>query len=168
VEEVRSVFHLGALACAFVIVASPSLMFACQATCVMLATSAKHALLEDRDGNPLSNAEVIVRDASKNADGSECFCGRFGPMISHLWTDVRGRLDLRELRPGEYWITYMNQQDGESFYVSIEKGKKPRSPLELRIDQLDGRCYLIDVERNETKPNTGWPKPLSKLNAQTH
>ncbi len=89
-------------------------------------------------------------------------------MISHVWTDGRGRLDLSGLQPGQYWITYMNPQDGESFYVSIEKGKKPQSPLELQIDHFGGRCYLIDVERNETKPNTGWPKPLSQPNAQTH
>jgi hypothetical protein len=89
-------------------------------------------------------------------------------MISHVRTDIEGRLDLRELRPGQYWITYMSQEDGESFYVSIENGKRTRVPLEIQIDHIGGRCYLIDVERNETKPNTGWPKPLSQPNAQTH
>jgi hypothetical protein len=165
---VKRVLHRRVLASVFIAAAFSSPVFSCQVTCVSLATTAKQALFEDRDGRPLSNAEVIIRDASKTAEGPECFCGRFGPMISHVWTDGRGRLDLSGLQPGQYWITYMNPQDGESFYVSIEKGKKPQSPLELQIDHFGGRCYLIDVERNETKPNTGWPKPLSQPNAQTH
>lgn len=159
-------WSLIACACMATVVSSPT--FACQVTCVVLETNAKQALLEDRDGKPLSNVEIVIRDASKSADGPECFCGRFGPMISHVRTDIEGRLDLRELRPGQYWITYMSQEDGESFYVSIENGKRTRVPLEIQIDHIGGRCYLIDVERNETKPNTGWPKPLSQPNAQTH
>jgi len=156
------------LACVFLAAAYSSPLFACQETCVILATSARKALIEDSDGKPLAHVEVIIRDASKEADGPECTCGRFGPIVSHVWTDGRGRLNLEELHPGQYWITFMNQQDGESFYVSIEKGERSRVPLELQIDHLGGRCYLFDVERNETKPNTRWPKPLSQSNAQTH
>ena len=89
-------------------------------------------------------------------------------LVSHLWTDGRGRLNLEDLHAGQYWITYMSQQDGESFYVSIEKRRRTPGPLELQIDHLGGRCYLFDVERNETKPNTAWPKPLLQSNAQTH
>jgi len=156
------------LACVVMAAASSSLVFACQQTCVILATRAQKALLEDGDRKPLANAEVVIRDASQDTDGPECMCGRFGPMILHVWTDGSGRLSLGELQPGQYWITYMNRQDGESFYVSIEKGKRSHALLELQIDQLGGRCYLFDVERNETKPNTAWPKPLSQTNAQTH
>jgi hypothetical protein len=165
---VTRVLHGRLLAYVLMAAACSTPLFACQKMCVILTTSARRALLEDADGKPLVNVEVIIRDASKNAAGPECFCGRFGPMIAHEGTDGRGRLDLAELRPGQYWITYMSQQDGESFYVSIEKGKRSRSPLELQIDHLGGRCYLFDVERNETKPNTGWPKPLSQTNAQTY
>jgi hypothetical protein len=151
----------------FMWVACSTWLFACQETCVVLETSARQALIEDRDGKPLGHVEVIIRDASKNAAGPECFCGRFGPIISHVFTDVHGGLDLRGLRPGHYWITYMNPEDGESFYVSIENGKRTRVPIQLQIDHVGGRCYLIDMERNETKP-VGWTKPLSPSNAQTH
>jgi hypothetical protein len=168
VEGVKKVFHCCLLVSALIAAAFSRPVFACQVTCVSLATSAKQVLFEDRDGKALSNAEVIIRDASKTADGPECFCGRFGPMISHTRTDEHGRLDIGELHPGEYWITYMSQEDGESFYVSIEKGQRPKSPLQLQLDHFGGRRYLVDVERNETKPNTGWPKPLSQPNAQTH
>jgi hypothetical protein len=165
---VKRLLRARLLACVVMAAASSSPVFACQQTCVILATSARKALLEDGDRKPLANAEVVIRNAANKADGPECFCGRFGPMISHIWTDGSGHLSLGELQPGQYWITYMNREDGESFYVSIEKGKRSNAPLQLQIDQLGGRCHLFDVERNETKPNTAWPKPLSQNNAQTH
>jgi hypothetical protein len=167
VERVKRLLHVRLLACVLLAGAYPTSLFACQESCVILATTARKALFEDGDGKPLANVEVVIRDASKDADGPECSCGRFGPMISHVWTDGSGRLSLEELHPGQYWITYMSQQDGESFYVSIEKGKRSTSPLELQINHFGNRCYLVDVERNETKPNSGWPKPLHS-NAKTH
>ena len=143
-------------------------VFACQVECVVLATSSKRVRFIGRDRKPLANAEVVIRDASKKAEGLQCFCGRFGPMVSHLWTDENGLLTFDELKPGEYWLTYMDPRAGESFYVSIEKEKSSRTPLELQIDHFANRCYLVDVERNETKPIGGWPKPVSQINAQTH
>ena len=154
------------LACAFGTILCSIPTFACQVECVVLSTTAKHAVLLDANGVRLAKAEVIIRDASKNADGPECFCGHFGPIVSHLWTDENGRLDLGELQLGEYWITYMHRQAGESFYVSIDKGKASRTPLELQIDHFANRCYLVDIERNETKPIGGWPKPVSQTNAE--
>jgi len=62
----------------------------------------------------------------------------------------------------------MNRENGESFYVSIEKAKRTRGSLELQIDRFGERCYLVDVERNETKPNTAWPKPLSTSTDEGH
>jgi hypothetical protein len=164
---VTRLLHVRLVACVLLAGAYPAPLFACQEECVILTTSAKKAVIEDADGKPLANVEVIIRDASKNADGPECFCGRFGPMTSHVWTDGSGRLSLEGLNPGQYWITYMSQQDGESFYVSIERGKRSPSPLELQINHFGGRCYLVDVERNETKPSAGWPKPIHS-NAETH
>jgi hypothetical protein len=141
-------------------------VFACQVECVVFATSSKQARLIDGDGKALAKAEVVIRDASKKANGPQCFCGRFGPIVSHLWTDENGRLSLDELQPGEYWLTYMDPQAGESFYVSIERGKSKRTPFELQIDHFANRCYLVDVERNETKPIGGWPKPVSQTDAE--
>ena len=71
--------HGRLLACVFIAATYSSPLFACQETCVILATSARKALLEDGDRRPLSNVEVIIRDASKEADEPECTCGRFGP-----------------------------------------------------------------------------------------
>ena len=153
-------------ACAFGATLSSIPAFACQVECLILSTTAKSAVLLDANGVRLAKAEVIIRDASKNADGPECFCGRFGPIVNHLWTDENGRIDLGELQLGEYWITYMHPRAGESFHVSIDKGKSSRTPLELQIDHFANRCYLVDIERNETKPIGGWPEPVSQTNAE--
>ncbi len=122
----------------------------------MFATRSEYAVLEDFDGKPLRNAEVIVRDAS---NGEKCFGGRFGSIIGHFKTDKSGRLNLQRLKAGDYWITYMDPQKGESFLVSVGDARGPKEPLELQLDHFMNVCYLVDVERNATKPPTGWPKP---------
>ena len=58
-----------------------------------------------------------------------------------------------------YWITYMNQQNGESFYTRFEHAESLPGSLELQINHLGGQCYLVDVERNSTKPPTAPSKP---------
>jgi hypothetical protein len=54
----------------------------------------------------------------------------------------------------------MDRKDGESFLVQVTSGKKGK-PADLQINHLSGRCYLIDIERNVTKPE-GWPRPLEQ------
>jgi hypothetical protein len=41
-------------------------------------------------------------------------------------------------------------------------------PLELQIDHLGGQRYLVDVQRNSTKPPNRAVEATYKLNAQTH
>jgi len=128
----------------------------CQNECVIIATTKRSAVLEDADGNPLSKASITIRDASS---GQDCRCGKFGPIVKRLRTDKRGHFELNELRAGDYWVTYRDSENGESFYIRIENGKASRDFLELELDHFGGSCFLVDVERNATKPPSGWPKP---------
>ena len=137
----------------FLICGTPS--FACQNECVIIETSKKIAMFRDLDGKAIRKAEVVIRDATT---GTDCRCGKFGRVVKQLRTDEAGHFNLKGLRPGDYWVTYMDQQDGESFYIRFEHGKNSSGPLELEIDHFGEQCYLVDVERNTTKPATA-PKP---------
>jgi len=128
---------------------------ACQVTCVELATSAKRAVLTDFEGHPLANAKVVIRDASAKAEGPKAYCGRLGPIVMKLQADSKGVVDISKLKPGEYWLTYMDDKDGESFYLSIDPSVKSNKSLELSLNHLNGSCYVVDVERNVTKPSSG-------------
>jgi hypothetical protein len=64
-------------------------------------------------------------------------------------------------------ITDVNGQNGKSFPVTLDK-KESRDRLQLRLDDFGELCYLLDVERNATKPPTGWPKPRPISDAQTN
>ena len=106
-------------------------------------------ILEDSESKPLSNAQWIVGDA---ANGSKSICGKFGKVVMRLRTDVQGNFKLNRLPPGEYWVTYVDPQDGESFLIRLDKGRRSSGRLELQIDQLKGLRYLVDIERYATKP----------------
>ena len=158
---------LGLLTFPFFLMCSAPL-FGCQESCVIISTASKEATLMDAEGKILDNADLVIRDASKDAKGPDRYCSRFGPVIKRQRTNANGRVSLSDLSAGEYWLTYMDPKDGESFRISIRSGKRSRIPLELQLDRLGGRCYLVDVERNATKPPTGWPKPRPEANAQTN
>jgi hypothetical protein len=161
-DSVRGIYMVGFMAVAL---AFSTPLFACQESCLIIETSNRSAVLEDFEGKALSHAEVIVRDA---ANGPSCRCGRFGPVVKRLRTDGGGHFKLNGLHPRDYWVTYMNRENGESFYIRLQEGRSSRGPLELQVDHFGGLCYLVDVERNATKPPTGWPKPRPTSNAQTH
>jgi len=132
---------------------------ACQESCVEIVTSAKRAVLLDFDGNPIKNAIVIIRDALKGVHGS---CGNFGDVAKTTSTDSKGRFDLSLLKRGSYWITYMDEKNGESFLVTIDPKVGSKHALDLSIDHLNGLCYLVDVERNRAKTKDGLPKPIER------
>jgi len=134
--------------------------------CVVITTKKKVGILEDSESKPLSKAQWIVGDA---ANGSKSICGKFGKVVMRLRTDVQGNFKLNRLPPGEYWVTYVDPQDGESFLIRLDKGRRSGGRLELQIDQRKGLCYLVDIERNATKPPTTWPKPRPEMSdAQTN
>jgi len=147
-----------ALAALFLTFPVPS--FACQNSCAIIETNRTVAVFEGLDGKALTNADVIIRDATA---GTECRCGKFGKVVKRLRSDKKGRFKLRGLRPGDYWVTYMDQGNGESFYVRFEHGKSSPDPLELAIDRFGSQCYLVDVERNIAKPASA-PKPRQGVN----
>ncbi len=132
---------------------------ACQETCVEIVTSSKRAVLLDFDGNPVGKASVVIRDALKGAHGR---CGNFGEVAKTTSTDSKGRFDLSSLRPGSYWITYMDEKNGESFFVTIDPKVGSKHALDLSLDHLSGLCYLVDVERNRAKTKDGLPKPIDR------
>jgi hypothetical protein len=121
-----------------------------------METSKNTVVLQDVEGKALGNVDVLIRDATS---GSDCRCGKFGGVNKRVRTDKAGRFELKGLAPGDYWITYMNQQHGESFYIRFEHARSLPGPLELQIDHLGEQCYLVDVERNSTKPLAGPSKP---------
>jgi len=86
-----------------------------------------------------------------------------------LRTDVQGNFELNRLPPGEHWVTCVDSQDRGSFLIRLDQGRRSAGRLELQIDQLKGLCYLVDIERNATKPPTTWPKPRPEMSdAQTN
>src|SRR5262249_16238195 len=131
----------------------------CQVECVEIVTSAKRAVLSDFDGKPIGKANVVIRDASRGVHGA---CGNFGDVVTTVTTNSNGRFQLSSLNTGIYWITYIDSKDGESFLVRIDPAAKSKHPLELSVDQLNGLCYLIDVERNKAKTANGLPKPIER------
>lgn len=132
---------------------------ACQESCVTIEVSGIRGTLVDREGRPIAGAKLIVRDAALTARGPEAWClTRRGPIVKKTKTDKRGNFDLKGLRPGEYWVTYMDRENGESFLLDV-KEVSSRNRFELMVDSYGGFCYLVDVERIATKP-PGWPLPV--------
>jgi len=164
------------------LLAWPSLVTACQETpCILFEASGIYATLKDLYGKPVQGATLLIRDASPEARGPMTICSFFegtaerimrrGPIAKRLGTDRDGDFDLRGLRPGYYWVTYMQKDQGESFLLQLTDSKG-RSRFNLVVGGYirENRCYTIDIERNETKP-PGWrqvpvlPQQLSRKRA---
>jgi hypothetical protein len=114
------------------------------------------------DNLPIKNANLVVREAGLKAHGPVAFCNtRFGHVVLKTKTNRKGYFDLQGLEVGQYWVTYMDPKDGESFLVritSLEGGKR----FELGVNHWIGSlCGVPDVERNESKP-PGAFKPVDK------
>lgn len=132
---------------------------ACQNECVVVQISAGRVLLHDQDEKAISGARIIVRSANPEAHGRRAFCStRLGPIVKKLRTDRQGSFDLKGLKQGMHWVTYVDRENGESFLIEVQ-GFHKEVPV-LAINHFGGRCYLVDVERNVTKP-PGWGKPVS-------
>jgi hypothetical protein len=161
--DISKVLILGSGVVSFVLFLAVIPMFACQETCVWFEVSGTNFILqrfnpETRANSPVANAQMIVRDASPNARGQDAICARRGDIVRRIQTDSDGNFDLKGIHAGRYWITYIHPEDGQSFLVSIA-GKQNKKRTELVTNNLNGACYVIDVEKNVTRP-FGWAIPV--------
>jgi hypothetical protein len=146
---------LEALACAVLLM--PAVGYGCQVSCVEYGFRTATAVLLSEEGQPLIRAHVLVRAASKDGTGPSAICGtKKGHVVAELTTDNLGQFELKGLREGQYWVTYLDDKDGESFLISIE-GQEHVKRLKLGLNSLSGRCYLVDIERNVSKPPGATP-----------
>jgi hypothetical protein len=119
------------------------------------------ARLEDYERIPKVNAKIVIREASAAAKGPETVGGaRKGRVVIRLKTGMRGEFIFPRLAPGRYWLTFVHPQDGESFYLEVTEGEGSEAMV-FRVGNFGGRCYLVDIERNVTKP-PGWPLPVKQ------
>jgi hypothetical protein len=127
---------------------------ACQETCVIFDGDKEFGRLENYDGSPIRKAKLTIRVASKNAKGPAVkpLGYRRGPVVKTVRTDSTGSFRIPRLQPGEYWITYRHETEGESFLVQVS-GASNRGQLTLTINSWPGNaCDVVDVERNALKP----------------
>jgi hypothetical protein len=137
----------------FLLAFSPQSAFSCGNRFRIYEVSTTRGALVDLDDRPIPNARLVIRDASLNASGPESCCGaRRGPVVKRIKTDKRGFFDLRGLKIGTYWVTYMDPKEGESFIVDVKELNKGER-FELGINHWIGSlCMTVDIERNATKP----------------
>jgi hypothetical protein len=125
---------------------------ACQESCHWLALKPGQIKLMDSEGEPVRHARLIVRTAAAEArKGRRMFCGReIGEIILRRKTDANGHFNLKNLPEGFYWVSYDDAEAGESFLIELNKNSDSTPELELR--NLDGLCYLVDIEHDTTRP----------------
>jgi hypothetical protein len=134
----------------------------CVVACVEYQVSSTRGSLVDSEDHPMLNAEIIIRDASQKASGPEAPCNsRRGPVVKRIRTNEKGYFNLSGLQIGEYWVTYMDPKEGESFLINLTT-RKGGKRFKLGVDHWEGSlCYVVDVERNESKP-PGAVKPVQE------
>jgi hypothetical protein len=135
----------------------------CQVTCVEYDLSGRPILLLDAGGHPLAKAKLVLRDASPSATGPTILCAKKGQVVRRIKSDRTGHINLKRVKPGRYWLTYMDKNHGQSFLIDINSTIPSDSEeAELAVARFDSnQCYLIDIERNTTFP-PNWPAPLRK------
>ena len=117
---------------------------------------------EDQQGRrrPIPKAKLVVRDASPSAIGPDTFCARKGPTVLTTSTDRHGNFHLKGIRPGKYYVTYIDPKDGQSFLVEFGRSDDANKRLDLSLFRPGGVCYAEDIERNVTIPDWGGIKPV--------
>jgi hypothetical protein len=139
----------------------PSTVLACQESCIVYSVRALQGAVRNADGKDVARATLRVRKASSTTIGPSAFCGtRKGRIVKEVRTDKQGRFKVMGLKDGVYWVTYLHKVDGESFLLRIGPQDGDAEPV-WTLNSWGGRCYLVDVERNVTKPS-GWPAPVLK------
>lgn len=138
---------------------------ACGERCRMFELSSAHGVLLNVDDKPVANAKLIIRDASPSANGPKMYCARRGPIVLKTKTDGNGNFQLKGLRSGTYFITYMDAKEGESFLVKFKRSNS-RKQFHLTLFNEMGVCYVVDVERQVVKPS-GWGDVLKTCCAET-
>jgi hypothetical protein len=90
-----------------------------------------------------------------------------GDVVRRGRTDRAGYFSLAGLGGQRYWLTYDDLTNGESFFLAREQKaeKRDKSPLELKLNNFNGVCYLFDLEHNMTKP-AGWHTPMESVNSR--
>jgi hypothetical protein len=143
----------------------PAPVAACQNVCVIYGTAGTRGVLMESGAQawpprPISNAKLVVRDASPTAIGPETKCGRKGPIVMTTSTDKHGNFRLKGIHPGKYYITYLNSNDGQSFLVEFGSPDATKKRLKLSLFNPGGACWAEDIERNVLIPDWGGIKPV--------
>ena len=131
--------------------------FACQETMIEYRLSDR-VIFADGQGKPLSGASVVVRKAFGPSTQHTGWGRPIGEVILRGRTDRNGKFSLKGLQGTSYWVTYNDQEKGESFL--LVRGETQRF-VELRLDSYVAHnvCYVVDIEHNTTKP-PGWSRPI--------
>jgi hypothetical protein len=153
------------VACLFVALSIST--FACQEECRTYITKgdAQLSLSDGDQSKSLGDARVVIRSAESNGKFPETLCSFKdqrvvkGKVIRKIRTAQNGTFSLNNLRDGWYWVTYDDPANGESFLVEKDSQATNDERLTLSVNDFRNACYLVDVERNVTKP-PGWRSPV--------
>jgi hypothetical protein len=155
-EEMRP-FSVLAICCGLFAVQA----FACQET-ILEYPLAKRIVLLDADGKPLKGVSIVVREAFGETELGTVWGAPIGKIVRRGITDQHGNFGLRGLDGKQFWLTYDDSKDGETFF--FVRQDKVNKRVRLNINRLNGRCYLFDIEHNRTKP-PGWHQPIQPKNS---
>lgn len=134
--------------------------YACQESCRSLEMRAGRITLADREGRPVANARLIIREAQDQGHlGQRMLCGKaIGEVVHTLTTNRKGQFTLKSRSEAFYWVSYDDAEAGESFLIQLKE--KPETDFrEIRLQSWGGLCYLVDIEHNATRPS-GWKNPI--------
>ena len=121
------------IAVALMFASMPAL--ACQNSCVIVEVESRRGELfvnGSAGEQPLTDASIVVRSAPATKRRSYCGAAK-GKVVKKLKTDSRGQFELGALPAGQYWITYIHPEDGESFLVQIGPHVEEK-PFRLVVD----------------------------------